>query len=60
MKHLPSLVATAATLLLATSCSIKENRIQCQAPVTVSVNTFYISQEDIWSTKAAQNVADTF
>lgn len=58
MKPNLSLVATAATLLLATSCFIKENRIQCQAPVTVSVNTFSISQEDIQITKAAQNVTD--
>lgn len=37
MKHFISLAAAAATLLLAASCSIKEDRIQCQAPVCVTV-----------------------
>lgn len=58
MKHFQSLAATTATLLFAASCSIKEDRIQCHAPVTVCVNTFSVSQEDIPLTKAAQSVAD--
>lgn len=44
MKHFQiPLTAAAATLLLAASCSVKENRIQCQAPVTVAVSTFSLS-----------------
>ena len=38
MKHFQSLAAVAATLLTV-SCSVKEDRIQCLAPVTVAVNT---------------------
>ena len=58
MKHFISLAAAAATMLIAASCSVKEDRIQCQAPVTVAVNTFSVSQEDIPLTKAARSVAD--
>ena len=54
MKHFQSLAAAAVTLLLAASCSIKEDRIQCLAPVTVAVSTFSVSQEGIPLTKAAQ------
>ena len=59
MKHFQiPLAAAAATLFLAASCSVKENRIQCQAPVTVAVSTFSVSQEDIPLTKA-QSVAES-
>ena len=40
-KILPSLAA----LVLLASCSIKEERIQCLAPVTVHVDPFSVSQE---------------
>ena len=58
MKHFISLAAAAATMLIAASCAVKEDRIQCQAPVTVAVKTFSVSQEDIPLTKAALSVAD--
>ncbi len=51
MKHFISLAAASATMLIAASCSVKEDRIQCQAPVTVAVKTFSVSQEDIPLTK---------
>lgn len=43
--------------LVAASCSIKEDRIQCTVPVTVHVNDFAISQTGL-DTKATQAVAD--
>ena len=48
-KHLPIL---AAALICACACSIKEDRISCSAPVTVHVDHFSISQEDLPPTKA--------
>ena len=59
MNHFNFLAAVAATALIsATSCSIKENRILCEAPVHVSVtNDFTVTQEDI-PTKAVQSVAE--
>ncbi|MBR1872813.1 MAG: FimB/Mfa2 family fimbrial subunit [Bacteroidales bacterium] len=59
MNHFHFLTAVAATALIcATSCSIKENRIQCEVPVHVSVtNDFTVTQEDI-PTKAVQSVAE--
>lgn len=57
MKHFISLAAAAATLLLAASCSIKEDRIQCQAPVCVTVvNDMEITQGPI-TTKAVESVS---
>ena len=47
-------LSLAAAALLA-SCSIKENRINCQAPVTVSVSTFDIREEPF---SKAQAVSD--
>lgn len=43
--------------LVAASCSIKEDRLECQAPVSVQVNDFAISQTGL-DTKATQAVAD--
>ena len=59
MNHFNFLAAVAATALIcATSCSIKENRIDCLAPVHVKVtNDFTVIQEDI-PTKAVQSVAE--
>ena len=58
MRYFQSLAAIAATALIcATSCTIKENRIQCEVPVHVSVtNDFTITQEPI-PTKAVEPVS---
>lgn len=58
MNHFQSLAAIAATALIcATSCSIKEDRIQCEVPVHVSViNDFTVTQED-FPTKAVEPVS---
>ena len=43
--------------LVAASCSIKEDRLECQAPVSVQINDFAISQTGL-DTKVTQAVAD--
>lgn len=48
----------ALALLALTSCSIKEDRSGCLAPVHVKVSNFSLSFEDFPDTKAAQAVAD--
>ena len=45
-----------AALALLASCSVKEERLDCSAPVTVSVSGFNVSQEPF--TKAVQSVED--
>ena len=52
-------LSIAAAALLTISCSVKEDRILCTAPVRVSVNGFTVSQEDLPApTRAPQNVTD--
>ena len=49
----------AAAALLTISCSVKEDRILCTAPVRVSVNGFTVTQEDLPApTRAPQDVTD--
>ncbi|MBQ9185373.1 MAG: hypothetical protein IJ151_05835 [Bacteroidales bacterium] len=45
-----------AAIALLASCSVKEDRINCSAPVTVSVSGFNVSQEPF--SKAVQSVED--
>lgn len=54
-KILPSLAALA---LAAVSCSIKEERIQCVAPITVHLSGFSIGQQDFPATKTTEAPVD--
>ena len=51
-----TLYALAAAMLA--SCSVKENRELCLAPVTVHLSGFNVSQDDFPITRATQDVAD--
>ena len=58
MNHFNSLAAVAATALVcATSCSVKEERMNCIAPVSVHVANFTLSQEE-FPTKTTMPAAD--
>lgn len=54
-KTVPILAALA---VLACSCSIKEPRMECLAPVTVHLSGFSLGQEDFPFTKATEDPAD--
>lgn len=48
----------AALVLIVTSCSIKEDRTRCVAPVSVHLDWFSISQDDFPTSKATQSAVD--
>ena len=47
------LLLSVAALALLASCSVKEDRMKCVAPVTVRLSGFSVSQEDFPDTRAA-------
>lgn len=52
------LISLALLALIAASCSIKEDRSLCIAPVTVHLNRFTVSQQDYPDTRTTQDLAD--
>ncbi|MBO4465945.1 MAG: hypothetical protein J5748_04640 [Bacteroidales bacterium] len=58
MKRFQIIPILAALGLVAASCSVKEKRNLCLAPVTVRINDLEVSQENFPGTKAVQDVSD--
>ena len=56
MKSFKSIIVLAALGLIATGCSIKQDRSSCTTPISIYVHNFRIEQEDMYSTKATTGV----